>query len=108
MRKLVAFLCLILLTACIREVQWDSADPLVQGLISAIETYVEEQGHPPENLEELIPDYLSALEHPRWVSSVSYEYDAEANSWQLQYFLENGGNAIYYSSGMWMADIMPR
>lgn len=45
MRKLVAFLCLILLTACIREVQWDSADPLVQGLISAIGTYVEEQGH---------------------------------------------------------------
>ena len=104
MRKLATFLCLILLTGCIREVQFDSADPLVLDLISAIETYTEEQGQPPESLAALVPDYLSALKHPRWVRSVSYEYDMDAESWQLQYFLENGGNAIYYSSGMWMAD----
>ena len=107
MRKFVVFLCLILLIGCIREVQWDSADPLVQDLISAIETYAEEQGQPPESLDALVPVYLPASEHPRWVRSVSYKYDTDAGSWQLQYYLENGGNALYSSSGNWRVDAFP-
>lgn len=109
MRKLMTFLCLaILITGCISEAQFSSSDPLILDLIAGIETYEEEQGQPPESLDELVPDYLPALEHPQWVNSVSYEYDAVADSWQLQYFLENGGNAIYYSSGNWLMDTFPR
>lgn len=101
-------LCLIFTVACVKQVEFSSEDSHVKELITIIERYTFDKGRAPEDLEDLIPDYVSAIRSPKWASSVSYQYDEKTDSWLLHYYLQDGGEAIYHSQDGWLVDSFPR
>jgi len=106
-RKLViTILVLILLFAFIYwwtkpSGGFNSGDSEVKALISAIESYEQNNGYPPDNLQDLIPNYKESIVLPYGVLNIEYSVNADNESWELIYNTGCGFIDIYHSSGIW-------
>lgn len=50
-------------------------------LVSAIHHFVEKEGRPPDDLEELVPDYIPLVPKTGMPAYPTYQYSTETNSW---------------------------
>lgn len=65
----------------IRMSAFDSLAVRSQSIVKAISRFNDAKGHPPTTLQELVPEYLSAIPSTGIPSYPNYEYSTESNKW---------------------------
>lgn len=86
---------------------FNDRDPEVQAVIQAVVHFEEENNHPPDQLEELIPRYIENLDMPENIYGLIYETLPETGAWQLTFDTGCGFEHTYYSQGNWSFSLPP-
>lgn len=111
-KVIVTFLILILIFGLIYwwakpSGGFNTQDPEVQTIIGAIVRFEKDNNHPPDSLDELVPEYLNSLILPENVFNIEYEVQPENNSWQIIFDSGCGFKDTYYSKGNWSFEFPP-
>lgn len=112
-KAVIAILILILVFALIYwwtkpSGGFNSGDLEVQLLIDAIIQFKNANNHPPDSLDDLIPDYLEEIRMPEGVVKIDYVVHPEDRTWEL--IFDTGGCGFistYYSNGIWSDKFPP-
>jgi hypothetical protein len=90
------------------RLEFTTEDPLITLLINKIQEYDSIQGHPPSELEDLIPGYLKTIPMPDSVEKIEYSFDKSNNSWVLTYYVKTGTVCDYKAMARsWGCSVMP-
>ncbi len=96
--KLLLIAFIVLISSCIQKnTQFTTDDSQITLLMENIQEYEVDQGYPPTNLDELVPNYIQTIPIPASTDKVEYSLDQMGKFWTLTYYAKSGTICTYES-----------
>lgn len=73
-------------------VGFHSGDPKMKELENAIKVFEQANGYPPNDIYDLVPEYLPRIELPYSVDSIDYIESNEQDTWELIFVIDCFGS----------------